>query len=153
MAIKGWKVESLQIIGDYAKWFVLYRLVIVTVGDVARLRRWCSSARLVTLFAVEGIQHTVSPIAWVGPAVIRLGGWAAAEIGPTSVRWISIFDGPGVFCVAYTIALPFALSTRALRRGGQGSSTTLVPLLLCNLLHRRARRSHRDRHHRTFSWL
>lgn len=144
MAIKGWKVESLQIIADYAKWFVLYRLVIVTVGDVARLRKMVLMLLvLVTLLAVEGIQHMHSPdrLGWAGQTFGWVDG-AAAEIGlDKRTRWISIFDGPGVFCVAYTIALPFALFytgapfswwTRIL-------SMTLVPPLLLAIYYTGAR--------------
>ncbi|MBI3372851.1 MAG: O-antigen ligase family protein [Betaproteobacteria bacterium] len=112
MALKGWTDNSPQILQNYAKWFLMYRLTIVTVGDVKRLRK---VAVLLLFFAlvlvVEGIQHMHSPdrLGWAGQTF----GWvdeSAAQIGlDKRTRWINIFDGPGVFCVAYTIALPFAL--------------------------------------------
>ena len=37
--LKGMNDDSSKIIQDYAKWFLLYRLVIVTVGDIGRLRK------------------------------------------------------------------------------------------------------------------
>ena len=112
MVLAGWTGESPDILQNYAKWFVLYRLVIVTVGDLQRLRKVAVMLLVfATVLAVEGIQHVHSPdgLGWAGQAF----GWVderAAEIGlDKRTRWINIFDGPGVFCVAYTIALPFAL--------------------------------------------
>ena len=113
MVIKGWTDESPMILQNYFKWFLLYRLVVVTIGDVGRLRK----AGIMLLFfasvlAVEGIQHMNSPdgLGWAGQAFGWVDG-SAAEIGlDKRTRWVAIFDGPGVFCVVYTIALPFALS-------------------------------------------
>ena len=111
--VNGWADDSTEILVNYGKWFVLYRLVVATVGDMARLR---SMGWMLVLFAailaVEGIQHFHSPdgLGWAGQTL----AWVderAKEVGlDKRTRWINIFDGPGVFCVAYTIALPFALN-------------------------------------------
>lgn len=112
MVVKGWGESSPQIVGNYIKWFLLYRLIMVTVADVARLR--VAAAMLVFfggLLAVESVQHMYSAdgLGWAGQAF----GWideSAAQIGlDKRTRWINIFDGPGVFCVVFTIALPFVL--------------------------------------------
>jgi O-antigen ligase len=100
------------VLAKYTKWLVLYLLVRATVTTVRDLRR--AAAFLVVLIyvlVVEGIQHKNSPLGlnwaggtlgWVDPAVIAAGG-----TGRT--RWVGVFEGMGVFCVAYTMALPFVL--------------------------------------------
>ena len=112
MLINGWTADSLGILTDYAKWFLLYRLVIATVGDMPRLRKMALMLIFFSVvLAIEGIQHFHSPdgLGWAGQSL----GWVderAKEVGlDKRTRWINIFDGPGVFCVVYTIALPFAL--------------------------------------------
>ena len=97
---------------NYIKWFVLYKLITATVFDLEGIQK---AAHWVILFVmvivVEGIQHKTSvdgigwagqTLGWVDPSVLRAGG-----SGRT--RWINIFDGPGVFCVLYTLGLPFVL--------------------------------------------
>ena len=144
MALKGWTEGSPQIIGNYAKWFLLYRLLIVTVGDVKRLRKVMVMLLVfATLLAVEGIQHMHSPdgLGWAGQAFGWVDG-SAAEIGlDKRTRWINIFDGPGVFCVAYTIALPFALyyTSAPFGRWTRIIGMTLVLLLLLGIYYTGAR--------------
>lgn len=96
----------------YAKWFVLYKLVAASLPRLDHLRR--TGVVFVTLalvLAAESIQHfhSDSLTGWAGQAL----GWidpAAAEAGiPGRTQWVSEFDGPGVFCVIFTIALPFVL--------------------------------------------
>lgn len=104
--------QTADILINYSKWFILYKLVAATVDDMERLRR---AAAMIVLFAlvlaVEGIQHKHDALGlgWAGQTL----GWidpAAAQRGePGRTRWINIFDGPGVFCVVYTVALPFVL--------------------------------------------
>ena len=96
----------------YFKWFVLYRLVFATITDLSRIR----SALLAVLFfgmvlAAEGIQHMHSPdgLGWAGQSFGWMDDNAAAAGVAGRTRWINIFDGPGVFCVAYTISLPVAI--------------------------------------------
>jgi len=104
--------KTSAIIIDYFKWFVLYRLVITTVQTSTQLRRvmWIILG-FVMLLVAEGIDHKLSAdgIGWAGQAL----GWvdpSVLEAGGTGrTRWINIFDGPGVFCVIYTIGLPMAL--------------------------------------------
>jgi O-antigen ligase len=63
------------------------------------------------IFVVESIQHKTSPTltGWAGQSL----GWIDPEVlaagGTGRTRWVHIFDGPGVFCVIFTTALPFAL--------------------------------------------
>ncbi len=63
------------------------------------------------MLVVESLQHfhSASQLGWAGQPL----GWidpAAAEAGiPGRTQWVSIFDGPGVFCVVFTVALPFLL--------------------------------------------
>ncbi len=113
MALKGWTNDSPMIVQNYFKWFLLYRLVVVTIGDVGRMRKvGVMLLCFASVLAVEGIQHMNSPdgLGWAGQTFGWVDG-SAAEIGlDKRTRWIAIFDGPGVFCVVYTIALPFALS-------------------------------------------
>lgn len=108
----GMPDRGTQIAINCAKWFVLYRLTAATCGDIRGVR-W--AGKLVALFAlvlaVEGVQHMWSAdgLGWAGQTF----GWvdeSAATLGlDKRTRWINIFDGPGVFCVVYTIALPFLI--------------------------------------------
>jgi len=97
---------------DYIKWFILYRLVVLTLVDIEGVRKaaW-TLVVLVSIIVIEGIQHKLSPdgigwagqpLGWVDPAVLRAGGTGRTQ-------WINIFDGPGVFCVMYTLALPYVI--------------------------------------------
>ena len=104
--------KGLDIVFYLAKWFALYRLTVASTAGWIGVRR---AANLLVFFglvlAVEGIQHFWSQdgLGWAGQTL----GWvdeAAGQVGiDRRTRWINIFDGPGVFCVAYTIALPFVL--------------------------------------------
>jgi hypothetical protein len=110
--VNGFHDNSTEIIINYTKWFVLYKLVSATVSSDDRFK---SVALMLVFFAlvlaIEGIDHRTgdSGLGWAGQAM----GWidpSAMEAGePGRTRWINIFDGPGVFCVVYTIALPFLL--------------------------------------------
>jgi O-antigen ligase len=101
------------IIDRYLKWFVLYLLIRATVRTPDELRRVVAfTVFLVFVLVVEGIQHKLSPdglnwagqpLGWVEPSVLAAGG-----SGRT--KWVGVFDGIGVFCVVYTIALPFVLN-------------------------------------------
>jgi hypothetical protein len=110
--VSGFYGSAGSVIENYLKMFVLYRLTVVSLPTFTHVRR----AILLLLFfclvlAIEGIQHMHSPTGtgWAGQGF----GWVdveAARAGvPGRTRWIGIFDGPGVFCAVYTIALPFAL--------------------------------------------
>ena len=122
LAMLGWiivttvmntmSVRSIPIAIDYFKWFILYRLVIISLPTFPHLRRvmWLLLF-FVMVLVVEGIQHKLSPdgigwagqpLGWVDPSVLAAGG-----TGRT--KWVNIFDGPGVFCVIYTIGLPIVL--------------------------------------------
>jgi O-antigen ligase len=52
--------------------------------------------------SIDGIGWANQGRAWIDPAVLQAGG-----VGRS--RWIGIFDGPGVFCVLFTLSLPFVL--------------------------------------------
>ena len=104
--------KSFSLIADYIKFFLLYRLFVVSIPTLLHLRRvmWILLA-FVLLLTVEGISHKLNPagvgwagqtLGWVDPSVLAAGG-----TGRT--RWINVFDGPGVFCVVYTIGLPIVL--------------------------------------------
>jgi putative inorganic carbon (HCO3(-)) transporter len=123
------------IVFTYTKWFVLYRLVAVTLKDMKALK----SALLWLLFfgmvlAVEGIQHMNNPdgVGWAGQSFAWMDDEAANAGVAGRTRWINIFDGPGVFCVVYTMALPVAmqLSMRpfglVVRAGGLAMTAVLL---------------------------
>lgn len=96
----------------YGKWLALYLMIRATVDTDARLRSAAAfTTFLVYILVIEGIQHKLSPnginwagqsLGWVDPSVLAAGG-----SGRT--KWVGVFDGIGVFCVAYTISLPFVL--------------------------------------------
>ena len=96
----------------YAKWFVLYKLVAASLISLDRLRRVAAVfLGLAFVLVLQSIQHFHSsdqlgwagqPLGWIDPAAVAAGV-------PGRTQWVSIFDGPGVFCVVFTIALPFLL--------------------------------------------
>jgi hypothetical protein len=115
---------------NVTKWFLMYRLTVATVGDLRGVRR---VSRLLLFFglvlAVEGIQHMWSAdgLGWAGQTF----GWvdeAAATLGlDKRTRWINIFDGPGVFCVVYTVALPFVIQYFGPPFGWLARAAALLP--------------------------
>jgi O-antigen ligase len=96
----------------YLRIFALYKLVTSSLNTVEDVR-W--ALKLFVFFSVilafEAIDHKMSPdqigwagqsLGWVDPSVIEAGGTGRA-------RWVGIFDGPGVFCVIFTVALSVCL--------------------------------------------
>jgi len=112
MAVNGFQPASGDIILNYVKWFVLYRLTVASLPTLTHVRR---ALLLLFLFgmvlSVEGIQHMNSAggTGWAGQGFAWIDAEAAKAGVAGRTRWINIFDGPGVFCVVYTIALPFAI--------------------------------------------
>lgn len=96
----------------YLRIFVLYKAVSASVTTPAEIKRVLAFfVFLATILAVEAIDHKTSPdllgwagqkLGWVDPSVLEAGGTGR-------VRWVGIFDGPGVFCVVFTIALAVCL--------------------------------------------
>lgn len=122
--------SSLGFFRDYAKYFMLFQLVIAEVRDLRGADR---VGRLLLVFAcilaVESFQHKLSSdhLGWAGQTL----GWVDPDVlaagGTGRTRWVSIFDGPGVFCVVFTTALPFALRYLDRQRPGL---TKLMGLIL-----------------------
>lgn len=108
----GFRANSVQLLIEYTKWFVVYRLVAVSIDSIGNLRRAAFAFLFFgVLLAVEGIQHVRSPdgLGWAGQEFAWIDP-SASTIGlQVRTRWVNIFDGPGVFCVVYTIALPLAM--------------------------------------------
>lgn len=111
-AVNGMTDESKWMITYYLKLFVVYKALGALVDGPARARAFIGIFVLfASILSIEAIQHRLSAdhIGWAGQSL----GWIdpdarkAGEAG--RARWIGIFDGPGVFCVIFTIALPFAL--------------------------------------------
>lgn len=110
-----------EILGNYLKWLLMYRLTAVSIDSPQALRRvsWALMT-VIGVVAIEAIAHLTTGegwahqgFAWVDPS--------AASVGVTQrTRWVGIFDGPGVFCVMFTIALPFALQYAAKAYGKRG---------------------------------
>lgn len=96
----------------YLKYFLLYRFVVASLDDIQSVASTVNKLSfLIFIIVIEGIQHKIDPsgigwagqsLGWVDPSVIEAGGTGRTQ-------WIGIFDGPGVFCVMYTFALPFVL--------------------------------------------
>jgi len=133
--VNGFHGRSNEIIQNYVKWFVLFKMVSLTVVDTADLRRVVKILVILGIvMAIEGIQHKLSPdgIGWAGQAL----GWVDPEVlkagGTGRTQWINIFDGPGVFCVIYTLVLPFVLAylgkpySGAVRIAALGITTLLL---------------------------
>lgn len=108
----GFSDEAREQVILYWKFLLLYKLFVALLGDAARARKLMGFLLvLVCILAVEAIQQLLSADgagwadqgrAWIDPDVLAAGG-----VGRS--RWIGIFDGPGVFCVLFTMTLPIAL--------------------------------------------
>ena len=112
VVVNGFRENSDKIIQDYIKWFFLYRLVVVSLPTLTDLRRTVLMLLgFGIILAIEGIQHmhSVTGIGWAGQEFAWMDAQAAAAGVVGRTRWINLFDGPGVFCVVYTITLPFAM--------------------------------------------
>jgi hypothetical protein len=91
--------RSFTMLADYAKWFVLFRLIVVTLDTQAKVR-----ATLLMLLgfalvlAVQGIQQFNSEdgIGWAGQGLAWLDDEAKKAGLAGRTRWINIFVGPGV---------------------------------------------------------
>ena len=97
---------------NYFKWFILYRLVVASIDTPAALRHVVVALIVVTgTIAVEAIQHinSVSGIGWAGQPFSWVDPSAESLGIDARTRWVGIFDGPGVFCVMFTVTLPFVL--------------------------------------------
>ena len=101
-----------KILIDYIKFFSLYRLVIASIENFGQMQRVISIMLVLSyILVLESIQHKFSldGIGWAGQSL----GWADEEVlkttGSGRTQWINIFDGPGVFCVIFTNALPFVM--------------------------------------------
>jgi hypothetical protein len=95
-----------NIVFFYIKWFILYLFISLTLRSVRNIQVF--SVVLVILaiiLCIEGIDQYQKGIGWAGQAL----GWVDDAASKGRTKWINIFDGPGVFCVVYTIALPFIL--------------------------------------------
>ena len=120
--INGATEATVTQIYAYLKLFLLYKMVSATLVTVTEVKRvLLLFTILASVLAVETIQHKLGStglgwagqtLDWIDPSVIRAGGSGRA-------RWVGIFDGPGVFCVVFTIAvavvLPFLDKDRPLR--------------------------------------
>jgi len=111
--VNGFTDRSPVIIQAYIKWYLLFKLIGATLESWEDVRKFGLMLIGFALFlTVEGIQHKLSAdgIGWAGQSL----GWVDESViqagGTGRTRWINIFDGPGTFCVAYTIALPFFLN-------------------------------------------
>lgn len=108
MLINGWTDLSKAYLYTYCRIFILYKMVSATAITLPEVRRALAIfVFFAAILAVEAINHKSSPdllgwagqrLAWVDPSVLRAGGSGRA-------RWIGIFDGPGVFCIIFTISL------------------------------------------------
>lgn len=110
-AIKTPSARFDVILIDYLKWFFLYRMTAASVESPQRLRLvgWvilCTAS----VIGIQAIQHLGSSdgLGWAGQSHAWIDD-SAKDIGiQNRTRWVGIFDGPGVFCVMFTVALPFA---------------------------------------------
>jgi len=108
----GDNAKAVPLLVGYVRFLLIYFLVRKTVTTTEDIRK---VANLILIFMgiliIEGIQHKLSwdGIGWAGQSL----GWVDRSVleagGSGRTRWVNIFDGPGVFCVVYTLALPFVL--------------------------------------------
>lgn len=109
----GFGENSIPFLIFYFKALVLFKLVTALLdGDLGRVRSFVRILTvLIIILGIEVLCHRFSDdgrgwagqtFSWIDPEVLAAGGKGRA-------RWIGVFDGPGVFCVLFTIVLPFVL--------------------------------------------
>jgi O-antigen ligase len=132
--VNGLTDDTREHIYIYLRIFVLYKAVSASVETTAEIRNalWIF-VLLAVILAIEAISHKNSPdllgwagqkLGWVDPSVLEAGGTGRA-------RWVGIFDGPGVFCVVFTIALGICLPRLS---GGAQQSMRLLSVAVIALL-------------------
>jgi hypothetical protein len=130
-------LENIVPIGlsHYVKWLVLFILIRCTVTSVQDLRRAAACiAVLIYVLVVEGIQqkHDPAGLNWAGGGL----GWVDIEVaaagGTGRTQWVGVFEGMGVFCVAYTTALPYVLqyTTSSFKPAVRWANRVGLPFLL-----------------------
>lgn len=104
--------NTVNIIVGYINFFIVYKLVYSSISSFDEYKKLSLFLVFIVFFLVfEGIyhKHSIDGLGWAGQPL----GWADEQIlkssGSGRTQWIGIFDGPGVFCVVYTTALPFLL--------------------------------------------
>ena len=108
--INDGNANTKDIIVNYIKWFVLYKMVAATVQDnEAFIKTIHKLILIVFVIVIEAIQHKLSAdgIGWAGQTLAWVDQSVTDAGGTGRTRWINIFDGPGVFCVMFTLILPF----------------------------------------------
>lgn len=108
--LTGFRDDSLTLIITYCKFFLLYRLTVSSTLEFPGLRRaLIAYSGCVAFLIVESISHKLSPtgIGWAGQPLSWVDITVREAGGTGRTSWIGIFDGPGVFCVLFTTALPF----------------------------------------------
>jgi O-antigen ligase len=92
---------------QYLRIIIVFFLFYVSFNSIAQVRVFLGALLILTLaLSIEGIEHYTgsSGLGWANQPL----GWAAFGLKGRT-KWVGIFDGPGVFCVVYTIGLPFLL--------------------------------------------
>jgi hypothetical protein len=112
MAANGFGGNSPLIAITYFKWLVLYRLVAVTLPTLAHVR---AAVLLLLAFGIvlglQSVHQAQDPFGagWADQGYAWMDD-ATADAGYSGrTRWINIFDGPGVYCVVFTMTLPLAM--------------------------------------------
>lgn len=112
LVVNGLPDHSALAITSYAKWFLLYRLVAVTLPTLQHVR---TGLLLLLAFglilALQSIDQMDDPngAGWANQGFAWMDDRAAEAGIAGRTRWINIFDGPGVYCVVFTMTLPLAM--------------------------------------------
>ncbi len=97
-------LDKMGIFLVYVKWLVMYIFIAESLDETNKIFYFfIVITSLSTILCIEGIDHYLTGIGWAGQPL----GWSEGETGRT--QWVGDFDGPGVFCVIYTITVPFLL--------------------------------------------
>lgn len=123
-AVNGALSDQWKFLFFYFKWFFLYLMISASLNSTENIRTYTSAfVVMAVILSIEGIQHFHNEIGWAGQTL----GWSEEGVKGRT-RWVGIFDGPGVFCVVYTIALPFVLVL--FQKPHSGAMKTLSCLLM-----------------------
>lgn len=102
-----------EVMFRYFKFFILYRFISIDLVNQENVLSTINKmVFVVSIVVIEAIQHkyfSSSGLGWAGQQL----GWVDASVieagGSGRTQWVNIFDGPGVFCVMFTLILPFVI--------------------------------------------
>lgn len=134
MVANGVPLQTGNILYNYFKMSLIFILIITTLSETKYVERHVFFMIVIAIIlSFEGIAHyhSIDGIGWAGQPL----GWVDDPGAKGRTQWVGIFDGPGVFCVIYTMVLPFLLvAFRESKKNGMIIRLFLVSVIILLLI-------------------